>query len=400
VLFNEGIFNQQELAPSFPSPDPSTLDYQGYLDYVDDRLPHECPPQFGLHPNAEIGYLTVSAEELFRYVLILGGASGSKSGGIGSDDKAEVKNPVKELMDKLLADLPEDFDMITIGENAAPLLQEQSAPFVVVAIQECTRMNALMGEIRRSLIELDKGMKGQLNISQAMEDLSAALELNEWPGRNPLSLCRWEQLAWPSRKRLQSEFLDMLARVEQLRQWTDNMKTPISVWLSGLFNPTSYLTAIMQVTSRKNELPLDKMTIETHITMYTSPDKVSDLEYPSDGMFIHGLYLEGARWPSMDEIENVEQIDEVPCGGHLFDGRLKELLPVVPVVYVKAVPVQDSWEPSAVGYLRHVDHIYECPVYITSMRGGTYIFLATLETNAPKSKWVLTGTAILMQTDD
>jgi dynein heavy chain len=400
VLFNEGLFTQSELAPAFVSPDPSTLDYQGYLDYVDQSLPPEAPPQFGLHPNAEIGYLTSSAEDLFRYVLILGGATSSKAGGIGSDDKVEAKNPVKELMDQLLNDLPDDFDMITIGEKAAPLLHEQTAPFVVVAIQECTRMNSLMGEIRRSLIELDKGMKGQLNISQAMEDLSAALEINEWPGRDPMSLCRWEQLAWPSRKRLQSEFLDMLARVQQLTEWTENMETPISVWLSGLFNPTAYLTAIMQVTSRKNNLPLDKMTIETHITMHQQPEKTKELGYPSDGMYVHGLYLEGARWPSPDEIEETVAIDGVPCGGSLVDGRLKELLPPLPVIYVKAVPVQSTWEPSAVGYLRHVDDIYECPVYITSMRGGTYVFLSTLETEAPKSKWVLTGTAILMQTDD
>jgi dynein heavy chain len=192
----------------------------------------------------------------------------------------------------------------------------------------------------------------------------------------------------------------MLARVQQLTEWTENMETPISVWLSGLFNPTAYLTAIMQVTSRKNNLPLDKMTIETHITMHQQPEKTKELGYPSDGMYVHGLYLEGARWPSPDEIEETVAIDGVPCGGSLVDGRLKELLPPLPVIYVKAVPVQSTWEPSAVGYLRHVDDIYECPVYITSMRGGTYVFLSTLETEAPKSKWVLTGTAILMQTDD
>lgn len=29
-----------------------------------------------------------------------------------------------------------------------------------------------------------------------------------------------------------------------------------------------------------------------------------------------------------------------PCAGNLVDSRLKELLPALPVVYVKAVPVQ------------------------------------------------------------
>ena len=39
-------------------------------------------------------------------------------------------------------------------------------------------------------------------------------------------------------------------------------------------------------------------------------------------------------------------------------------------------------------------------MYVTTMRGPTYLFLATLKTVDPKSKWVLTGTAVMMQTDD
>lgn len=112
-----------------------------------------------------------------------------------------------------------------------------------------------------------------------------------------------------------------------------------------------------------------------------------------------GLYIEGARWPTGDEVGDVDMVSGVPCGGTLVDSRLKELLPMLPVIYVKAVPVKPSWEPSSVGYLRRQADIYECPVYLTSFRGNTYVFLATLKTADPNSKWILTGTAILMQTD-
>ena len=88
-----------------------------------------------------------------------------------------------------------------------------------------------------------------------------------------------------------------------------------------------------------------------------------------------------------------------PVAGCLVDGRLKELLPLMPVIYVKAVPVLPQWEPSAVGYLRRTKGIYECPVYTTSFRGHTYVFLGTLKTSDPNTKWILTGTAMLMQTD-
>lgn len=43
-------------------------------------------------------------------------------------------------------------------------------------------------------------------------------------------------------------------------------KVPTSVWLSGFFNPQSFLTAIMQSTARKHELPLDKMCLQCDVT--------------------------------------------------------------------------------------------------------------------------------------
>jgi len=387
-LINDKLFEGLELGPGFKSPDPTTLDYEGYLTYVEEQLPADAPTMFGLHPNAEIGYLTNWTASIFDTILGLGGSADVAASGGGA---------VKESMEYFTKTLPENFQMVTIQDTAGPLLEEESAPFVVVALQECKRMNVLMSEIRRSLVELDKGMKGQLNMSQAMEDLIAAMSINQWPGRNPFSQCGWEKKAWPSMKNLVAEFADMLLRIEQLTVWSTDLVTPYALWLPGLFNPTAYLTAVMQVTARRTKAPLDQMTTETHVTTIM---KHTDVDYhPTNGAFIYGLYIEGARWPTGDEAGDAEDVTGTPCAGHLVDGRLKELLPPMPVIYVKAVPVQSSWEPSAVGYLRHVEDIYECPVYLTSFRGHTYVFLATLKTVERKNKWVLTGTAILMQTD-
>lgn len=52
---------------------PLTVHGQGFLDYTDKELPAESPPQFGLHPNAEIGYLTNSCENLFKAILNIAG---------------------------------------------------------------------------------------------------------------------------------------------------------------------------------------------------------------------------------------------------------------------------------------------------------------------------------------
>lgn len=46
------------------------------------------------------------------------------------------------------------------------------------------------------------------------------------------------------------------------------------------------------------------------------------------------------RWATGDEAGDTEMVTGTPCAGNLVDSRLKELLPALPVVYVKAVPVQ------------------------------------------------------------
>lgn len=50
--------------------------------------------------------------------------------------------------------LPEPFNMVEIMAKA-----QEKTPYVVVAFQECERMNILTSEIRRSLKELNLGLK-------------------------------------------------------------------------------------------------------------------------------------------------------------------------------------------------------------------------------------------------
>merc|ERR1712093_755613 len=114
-----------------------------------------------------------------------------------------------------------------------------------------------------------------------MEDLSAALLINQVPGRNPFHQCSWEKLAWPSQKSLSGWFSNLIDRVSMLAVWSSDFTTPVSLWIPALFNPAAFLTAVKQVTARRLLKPLDKMTIETHVTTVSTPDEVN--EYPEDG---------------------------------------------------------------------------------------------------------------------
>jgi len=52
--------------------------------------------------------------------------------------------------------LPEPFALQEIMTKVPP---EERTPYVIVAFQECERMNFLVAEMRRSLRELDFGLK-------------------------------------------------------------------------------------------------------------------------------------------------------------------------------------------------------------------------------------------------
>lgn len=63
---------------------------------------------------------------------------------------------IKSILDEIVEKLPEEFNMVEVM-NKVPL--EERTPYVVVAFQECERMNTLTNEIRRTLKELDLGLK-------------------------------------------------------------------------------------------------------------------------------------------------------------------------------------------------------------------------------------------------
>ena len=396
-IFSERLLSKGELAPRLVSPNAASWEYDTYAQYIAKSLPTESPLIYGLHPNAEIGFLTQSAEKVFSTILKLEiGVVAEGAVGLGAS------NLVKETLTDLLKRCPPLFDLIDLGEKTAGRVAEWDGPYAVVVMQECSRINALVQEIRSSLEEMQKGLNGQLNMSQSMEDLTECLTTNQVPGRNPFHTCSWERLAWASRKQLSSWFSDLLLRRTQLCEWIDTLSLPYSVWLPGLVNPTAFLTAIKQVTSRKNHQPLDNMCLETHVTrMRRAADAIAYGAYPDDGVFVHGLLMEGARWTDEEESSEKSYVEGgIGCAGFLVESRLKQLLTAMPVVYVKAVTVQPTWLPEAVGYLRNDPTLYECPVYLTAARGNTFVFLSTLRTVQPVQRWILAGVALLMQSDE
>ncbi|CAH6779586.1 Dnah11 [Phodopus roborovskii] len=346
------IEDELMLAPGFAAP--PYLDYSGYHQYIEDKLPPESPALYGLHPNAEIEFLTVTSNILFRTLLEMQprNAVSSEEQGQSTEDK------VRNILDDILERLPEEFNMAEITQKNL-----NRSPYALVCFQECERMNVLIREIRVSLQQLDLGLKGELTFSPDVEAQLCALSYDRVPDT-------WNKLAYPSTYGLAQWFNDLLLRCRELDTWTQDLVLPAVVWLSGFFNPQSFLTAIMQTMARKNEWPLDRMCLTIDVTKKTKEDYGHP---PREGAYLHGLHLEGARW----DIQS----------GALVDARLKELTSTMPVIFAKAVTVDRQ----------ETKHTYECPVYKTKARGLTYVWTFRLKSKEKIAKWVLAGVALLLE---
>ena len=99
----------------------------------------------------------------------------------------------------------------------------------------------------------------------------------------------WTKLAYASLNGLSAWYADLLLRIKELEGWTSDFNLPSSVWLPGFFNPQSFLTAIMQSTARKNELPLDKMCLTCEVTKKYAGEVQQNMR---EGAYIHGLFME------------------------------------------------------------------------------------------------------------
>mmetsp|Transcript_10755 Transcript_10755/g.40251 ORF Transcript_10755/g.40251 Transcript_10755/m.40251 type:complete len:4525 (-) Transcript_10755:51-13625(-) len=338
IYMNDRLFESAELGPEFPTPQP--MNYDEYIEYLDKSLPDESPMMFGLHSNAEITYLSQQSEKLFDTLITL-------TGGVETEGEGQTKEEiVNEKIDFILPQLPEDFNMEEIYSRV-----DKRTPYVNVCLQECERMNLLLNIMRTSLMELQQGLSGALTISEQMDQLLNDLYRDKVPTNWAL---------FPSLRGLGEWFQDVLKRIQQLEEWSAELQLPKVVWLSGLFNPQSFLTAIMQTAGRKTNSPLNEMVLQTEVTKKMDPTEFTS--YPRDGCYIHGLSLEGAGW-------DLKQ-------GVLCESKLKELRAKMPVIHVKAVP-RDKVDQK---------NIYLCPVYVTSMRGGfNYVFTAQLKTKAVPS---------------
>eukprot|EP01138_Halocafeteria_seosinensis_P014623 gb/GECG01014928.1/.p1 GENE.gb/GECG01014928.1/~~gb/GECG01014928.1/.p1 ORF type:complete len:733 (+),score=87.59 gb/GECG01014928.1/:1-2199(+) len=334
-----------------------------YIEKVETLPLVSGPGVYGLHPNAEINYFTNAAKDLWRNLIDLQPRSSTAAGGVSREE--HIGNSVADLLEQV----PEPEDTHNIRRRLVP---EGSAPTPtqVVLFQELERWNFLVTSMKRSLLDLQRALAGEIGMSDQLEEIGDAI----FDGRIPRL---WKSLAPDTQKPLGSWMQHFRSRHLQYQSWIDHGE-PTVIWLSGLHIPESYLTALVQSTCRRRNWPLDKSTLYTEVTHYRTSE---DVPGPSeDGCYVSGIYLEGASW---DFERNV-----------LREQRPKVLIEELPIVQI--IPIEAS--------KLKLHGTFQTPVYVTQQRrnamGVGLVFDAFLNTEHHESHWVLQGVAMCLNTDE
>ena len=330
-----------------------------YLIYIEGLPLTNAPDVFGLHPDAEVGYLTSAVKDIWSQLISLQPRTSESAGGISREDF------IGGIASDVQSKLPVLFDIPRIYKAMGT-----PSPTQVVLLQELERWNTLVDRMAASLRDLRRALKGEIGMSAKLDELSNALFNGTLP---PL----WRSLAPQTEKGLGSWMLHFERRYQQYLSWVKNGE-PIVMWLSGLHVPEAYITALVQSTCRKNGWPLDRSTLYTQVTEYVDPKDVK--ERPPSGCYVQGLYLEGAGW---DIKKN--------CLARLEGGgKLIEELPILRIIPIEATRLK-------------LQNTFRTPVYTTQLRrnasGVGWVFDADLCSNDHLSHWVLQGVSLVLNID-
>jgi len=249
------------------------------------------------------------------------------------------------------------------------ILKGHLSPSTIVLVQELERWNKLVRKVQESLHELLRAFAGEVGMSNELDALVSDLYNGNLPRM-------WRKLAPQTLKMLGSWIEHFQKRYQQYAGWIKRGKDPIVMWLSGLHAPASYLTALLQMSCRKKDWPLDRSTLYTKVTQFMSPKEVK--EKPEHGCYVSGLYLEGASW----DLKTSQLKAQDP----------KKLVVAMPLVEV--IPVETK--------RLKLQNSIQLPVYVTQNRrnamGVGLVFEATLPTNRHISHWILQGAALMLNT--
>ncbi|CAH1269411.1 DNAH5 [Branchiostoma lanceolatum] len=352
VWFSEQLFN------------PNFCFYKGYVipkcqkieqyhDYINGLPTSATPEVFGLHPNAAITHSSTVAKDVLDTILSI--QPKDSSGGVGETREAIVYRMADDMLDKL----PKDYIPFEVKDRLKQM--GAYAPMNIFLRQEVDRMQRVITLVRNTLKDLKLAIDGTIIMNENLRDALDCM----YDARIP---AQWKKISWAS-STLGFWFTELLERNAQFDNWLFNGR-PNSFWMTGFFNPQGFLTAMRQEVTRAHKgWALDSVVLYNDVTKWMRDDVAQP---PMEGVYVYGLYLEGAGW----DRRNSKLIEQKP----------KVLFEQMPVIHIYAINTTGTKDP----------RLYSCPIYKKPVRTDlTYIAVVDLRTVQSPDHWILRGVALL-----
>lgn len=290
--------------------------HQDYLDHIN-NLPYEASPEiFGLHPNAAITYAQTQTRMLLENLLSIQ----PRDIGGSSDARSAIILETSQIVEKKT---PELFDLEKVRSIYPPTDYNESMNTVLV--QELIRCNRLLARMVDRLKDLKLAIKGEIVMSDDLEAIANSFYILQVPEE-------WEYpLGFLSLKSLNSWVEELNQRVNFFNTWIKEGQ-PNAFWMSGFFFPQSFITGTLQNYARRNKISIDQIGFEYEV-LESNKTLETIRERPDSGVYVYGIYLEGARW---DEYKR-----------QLAHSNPKELYSSLPMMHLKTTnnreqPVSDA----------------------------------------------------------
>lgn len=242
-----------------------------------------------------------------------------------------------------------------------------------VLVQEMEKFNNMLSTMKKSLVEIDLAIKGFIVMSETLDSMYLSILNNQVPKN-------WQAVAYPSLKVLSLWYPDLIERVSVIKKWLDE-GNPASYWLPGMFFPQGFMTGVLQTHARQYKIAIDKLEFAFTILEAERADEIE--ESPEQGVYIWGLYLDGARWDRENEI--------------LTDQLPSKMVETMPIIHFK--PQEDyKADPED----------YQAPLYKTSVRQGVlsttgqstnFILMVSIPSKELPAIWIQRAAALLCMPD-
>ncbi|XP_052062310.1 dynein axonemal heavy chain 5-like isoform X2 [Mytilus californianus] len=322
-------------------------------EYINALAASDTPEVFGLHPNADITYQSKTAKGILDTILEIQPKDSSSGGG---ETREAIVN---RLCDDMLEKLPNDY--IPHEVKARLVKMGILQPMNIFLRQEIDRMQKVISLVRNTLHDLKLAIDGTIIMSENLRDALDSM----YDARIPKA---WAKISWDS-STLGFWFTELIDRNTQFHSWCFDGR-PNCFWMTGFFNAQGFLTAMRQEVTRAHKgWALDTVIIHNDVTRNMKDDITTP---PNEGVFVYGLYLEGAGW------------DRRGC--KLIEPKPKILFESMPVIHIYAINSTGGGD----------SRMYQCPIYKKPRRTDlTYIATVVLKTTQNPDHWVLRGVALL-----